>query len=365
MTTEATETKVYRVEDAWEFLELAYREMWTDGLPLAPPTRDRVQAMIDYVKRDPNELLGVVPPMWGRATVEKVAIQAVMAGCKPEYFPVVLAALECILTEDDKRHFNIKGIQDTTNAATPLVIVSGPIVEQLGFHYRENAWGGFSRANGAIGRTIRLILWNLGGARPGETDMTQQGHPGKYAFCVAENPNADENPWTPLNVEWGYPRDQSTVTTIATGAPRGVFLSGARMDNLDSALKVLAAALAASNHSSGQVLVGLSAYTVGFFHSKGYTKEAVRKYLWENAGHKLSYLAELGLFNPETGSTSIRDYLPWIDQSNLDSRVPVVEAEENINIIVTGGTRNPWCVICDGWGHFGGYAVTRPIKLPN
>ena len=369
MTTGATATKVHEVEDAWEFLEMAYKEGWTDGLPVAPPTPDRVRAMIDYVKKDPNELLGVIPPMGGKATVEKVAIQAVMAGCKPEYFPVVLAALECILTEDDKWHFNIKGVQDTTNPVTPLVIVSGPIVEQLGFHYRENAFGGHSRANASIGRAIRLILWNLGGARPGETDMTHLGHPGKYSYCVAENPNADDNPWTRFNVEWGYAPDQSTVTVFGCEAPRSILTPQVLYADADGTLKLLAISMATpgSNnaHMVGQVLVTINPLTAHFLQSKGYTKEAVRRYFWEHARNKLRDLEELGLFNPTTGSVKFRDYLPWMDQSDLETMVPIVEREENIHIIVTGADRLPWNSICHGWGNFGAYAVTKPVKLPS
>src|SRR5436190_3899994 len=244
-------SKRFEVEDAWKWLELAYENGWTDGPPVAPPTADRVEVMIAAGGRDPREVLGLIPPMEGKATVEKIAIQAVMAGCKPEYFPVVLTAVECMLTENATgQAFNLRGVQDTTHSVAPLVIVSGPIVKQLGFHYRENAFGGGSRANATIGRAIRLVLWNIGGARPGETDMTHVGHPGHYAFCVAENPDDVDNPWTRLNEDWGYARTESTVTVFGAEAPRNLlvrpaFLSPTAGGTPINALRMIAKSMAA------------------------------------------------------------------------------------------------------------------------
>lgn len=374
MTTRSTttKTKVYEVDDAWEWLELAYENGWTDGLPVAPPTEERVRAMVEHVKKKPDELLGVVPPLMGKATVEKVAIQAVMAGCKSEYFPVVLAALECILCEDDKQHFNIKGVQDTTNPVSPLVIVSGPAVKELGFHYKENAFGGVSRANASVGRAVRLILWNLGGARPGETDMTHLGHPGKYSFCIAENPDPAENPWTKLNVEWGYPATQSTVTVFGCEAPRNILtLSSVGYEGKESpetTLRLIARAMATPSNNVeflGQILVTFGPRVVEHLHKAKYTKETVRKFLFDNARNRLGDLIKDGFYIPEKGNSTWTDYAPWVDQTNPETRVPIVEQEGNIHIVVTGATRLPWNSICHGWGNFGAYAVTRPIRSPS
>lgn len=372
MAAGQTATRVLEYDDAWDWMEQAYKNGWTDGLPVAPPTEERVGAMVAYVKRKPDELLGLIPPMQGKATVEKVAIQAVMAGCAPEHFPVVLAALECMLCEDDKEHFNLKGVQDTTNPVTPLVVVSGPAVKQLGFHYKENAFGGASRANAAVGRAVRLILWNLGGARPGQTDMTHLGHPGKYSFCVAENPDAEENPWTKLNVEWGYPADQSTVTVFGCEAPRNVLTLTAvgREGNPgpERALRFIARAMATpgSNnyHFMGQVLVTFGPRTVAHLHQAKYTKETVRRFLFDQARNRLGDLIRDGLYNPVVGNDTWRDYAPWVDQTSSDTMVPIVEREQNIHIVVTGAASLPWNSVCHGWGNFGAYAVTRPITFP-
>jgi hypothetical protein len=294
-----------------------------------------------------------------------------MAGCKPDYFPVVLAALECMLVEKDGQTFNLRGVQDTTHSASPLVIVSGPVVRRLGFHYRENAFGGGSRASATVGRAIRLILWNLGGARPGETDMTHVGHPGKYSFCVAENPD-DDNPWTRLNEEWGYPRDQSTVTVFACEAPRNIlvrpgFLSPRAGGTPENALRMIAHAMAATGsnnaHLMGQCLVTFGPRTAEFVHKAGYSKETVRQFLFEHARHRLGDLEANGFWAPEGDARNgfWAKYARWVDQTNPDTMVPVVESAASIHIIVTGGGVLPVNAICNGWGCLGGYAVTRPI----
>jgi hypothetical protein len=366
-------SKQIEVEDAWKWLELAYENQWTDGPPVAPPTRDRVEAMINAGGRDPREVLGVIPPMEGKATVEKIAIQAVMAGCKPEYFPVVLTAVECMLTETSGQTFNLHGVQDTTHSVAPLVIVSGPIVKQLGFHYKENAFGGGSRANATIGRAIRLVLWNIGGARPGETDMTHVGHPGHYAFCVAENPDDVDNPWTRLNEDWGHARTESTVTVFGSEAPRNLlvrpaFLNPTAGGTPINALRMIAKSMAAvgSNnfHMMGQCLVTFGPRTAEFVHRAGYTKEAVRQYLFEHARHRLGDLIKQGFYAREgdTRNGFWTKYAPWVDQSQDDTMVPVVESAKSIHIIVTGGGVLPVNSICHGWGSLGGYAVTRSIS---
>jgi len=130
-------SKKIEVEDAWKWLELAYENQWTDGPPVAPPTTERVEAMVKAGGRDPHEVLGVIPPMEGKATVEKIAIQAVMAGCKPEYFPVVLTAVECMLTETSGQTFNLHGVQDTTHSVAPLVIViQAALVMPIAMHHQ-------------------------------------------------------------------------------------------------------------------------------------------------------------------------------------------------------------------------------------
>lgn len=365
-------SKVYTVKDAWEFYELACRSGWTDGAPVLPPTEERVTAMLDYLKRDPQETLGIMPPKEGRVTIEKVAINAAMAGCLPEYLPVVIAAVECVLEQRDQQHFNLKGVLDTTNPVTPLIVVSGPAVDALGFHYYENAFGGGngSRANTTVGRALKLAIWNGSGARPGITDMTSLGHPGKFSFCIAENPNPAENPWTKLNVEWGCPPEQSIVMVFGCEAPRNILTyegGSVTRDNL-GVLRLMADSMATpgsnNGHLLGQILVAFGPKTARSLSEDGWTKEAVRRFLWEEARNKLEYLIRRGFHDPEVGNGSWRTHIPWFDQTNPENKAPIVEREENILITVTGGNRLKWNAICHGWGYFGGYAVAKPIRLP-
>ena len=162
---------------------------WTDGLPVIPPTAKLVNAALDFLGWDPQEVIGEVPPMNHIATVDKVVVNSVMAGCLPEYIPVVIASIEAMLHNE----FNLNGIQATTNCIRPLAIVSGPVLEQLGLNAGDNVFGGGSRAKAAVGRAIRLVLWNIGGGYAGEIDRATFGHPGKYTFCIAEN--SQDSPW--------------------------------------------------------------------------------------------------------------------------------------------------------------------------
>src|SRR5262245_55027329 len=207
-----------------EWMERAFDERWTDGLPVVPPVAEKVEAMLAAVDRNPTEMLGAVPPRGGMATVETVAIQAVMGGCKPEYFPIVLAALEAML----EPAFNLNGIQSTTNSVIPLCIISGPVVERLNINCGSNVFGGGHRTNGTIGRAIRLVLWNLGGGYPETGDKDPEGSPAKWSYCIAER--QEENPWSSLHEERGYPWDQSCVTMFGCRTPISLAVQATRTE---------------------------------------------------------------------------------------------------------------------------------------
>ena len=164
-------------------IELAYEAGWTDGLPVVPPTKEKVNRFVDKIDCPPDELIGEIPPKGGRATIEKIATNAVMAGCLPEHLPVVIAAIEALLMP----RFNLASVQCSTHIATPLVIVNGPIAKELCMNWGINCFGQGNRANATIGRAVKLVLTNLGGALPGDEDRATFGHPGKYTYCIAEN----------------------------------------------------------------------------------------------------------------------------------------------------------------------------------
>ena len=196
-------------------------EVWfdkgvTDGLPVVPPTRERFERMLAGTGRSRDELLGELPPNYGRLSVEKAAINAVMAGCRPEYLPVVLAAAECACDPA----FNLHGVATSTHFSAPLIIVNGPIRERIGLNSGFGVFGPGYRANATIGRALRLLMINVGGARSGEISMSTFGHPGRYTFCIGENEEA--SPWPPFHASRGLPASASAVTLFAGDAPHGI-----------------------------------------------------------------------------------------------------------------------------------------------
>ncbi len=190
---------------------------WSDGLPLVPPTENRVERMLSGTKRGPDEVVCVMPPDLTECTVEKVAINAVMAGCLPEYLPVVLTAVEAAASDS----FNIHGLAATTYFSGPIVIVNGPVRNQIGMNSGVNALGPGNRANATIGRALNLVVRNVGGSVPGGVDRASLGNPGKLSFCFAED--EEGSPWEPLSVERGFDHDQSTVTLFAGHGPTEIW----------------------------------------------------------------------------------------------------------------------------------------------
>jgi hypothetical protein len=201
------------LEDEFEAI---FARGWTDGLPVVPPTEERVLRMLDGTARDPQEVIGLVPPALASATVEKIAINAVMAGCKPEYLPVVLAAVEAVL--DDS--FAMHGVLATTMFVGPVVIVNGPVRRQIGMNAKGNALGQGNRANSSIGRALQLVIRNIGEGRPQEVDRATLGNPGKLGYCFAEDEEGSS--WEPLSVERGLKPGSSAVTVFAGFGLQGV-----------------------------------------------------------------------------------------------------------------------------------------------
>src|SRR5688500_11847659 len=190
MSTSGAEPYLDLPDDPAAIFEAFTSRSWADGLPIIPPTEDRVRAMLGV--RDGGKTLGVMPPLWRQVTLEKLAVNAVMAGCEPRAFPIIVGAVEAMLD----RSFNLYGVQATTHPVAPLLVVNGPYGREVGLHGGSGCFGPGFRANATIGRAIRLILLNVGGAWPGRYDMATQGSPAKYAYCIAENEAA--SPWGPM-----------------------------------------------------------------------------------------------------------------------------------------------------------------------
>src|SRR6476661_7162445 len=204
------------IADAEDEMEALFDRGWTDGLPVVPPTEERVLRMLEGTSRAPQEIVANVPPDLVDVTVEKVAINAVMAGCRPEYLPVVLAAVEATCNNE----FNIHGVLATTMPVGPVLIVNGPIRRAIGMNSGVNVLGQGNRANSTIGRALQLVIRNVGGGRPGGVDRATQGNPGKVSFCFPED--EEGSPWEPLHVERGFAPEASTVTLFPGEGPRGI-----------------------------------------------------------------------------------------------------------------------------------------------
>ncbi|MEQ8194861.1 MAG: hypothetical protein RIB59_10265 [Rhodospirillales bacterium] len=312
-----------------------YEKGWTDGLPIVPPTQERVDAMLAGMAwRDPHEVLALVPPAHGKATLQRVAINAVMAGCKPEYLPVVVAALDCTM---DKR-YGLHHRQTTTHGSSPLIIVNGPVVKRLKINYGVSCFGSGWRANGTIGRALRLCHVNLGGAQPGVVDFCQHAHPGKYTFCTGEN--EDANPWEPLHVERGFKADQSVVTVVHTEAPHSM-TENMRTDP-DSIMEVFAdsmATLGCNNlYSQGEPVLALGVEHAEYFYKGGWSKHDIKQAVYERARQPWRLVEGRGKshgpFFPEE-----------VDQSDPESMVPIINRPDDLVVIVAGGAggKSMWC----------------------
>jgi hypothetical protein len=232
----ATKLRARRVElaDLEDEMEALFSRGWTDGLPVVPPTERRVLAMLEGTTREPHEIVAVVPPDLVPCSVEKIAINAVMAGCQPEYLPVVIAAVEAACGEA----FNVHGLLATTMPTSPVVIVNGPIRRRIGMNPGLNVFGQGNRANLTIGRALQLVVRNVGGGRPGEVDRATFGNPGKITFCFPED--EEGSPWEPLSVSLGMPPGTDAVTLFPGEGPRSI------VDQLSRDPESLARSLAAN-----------------------------------------------------------------------------------------------------------------------
>jgi hypothetical protein len=347
------------VGDFWEWFELALARGWTDGLVVAPPTVERVEAIVDHLRRDPKELVGVIGPKDGLATIEQIAINCAMAGCAPEHVPVVIAAVEAMLEPE----FNLHGVQSTTNAVAPLVIVSGPIVKTLGFNAKEGAFGGGSRANACVGRAVRLILWNIGGGIPGETDMASQGQPAKYCFCAAET--AEQSPWEPLHVERGLAADQSAVTVFACQSPAPIRALGTAGRILNLIASTIPTTGVNMFHTAGQFLLSFGAKPAQELARGGYSKADVKRWVWEHARYEVGWIRRSGVI---VEGEPHMDYWGHGEESKPalaaladDVTLPMVRSVDMIHVAGIGGDSQWWMGFSPGWGNYGGYAVTKPI----
>jgi hypothetical protein len=346
-----------RVEaaDLESAIELCYERRWTDGLPVVPPTEGSVQKIINYLGEDPKRVVGIVPPRRGVATIEKIAINCVMAGCPPEHTPIVIAALEAML----EPAFNLEGVQATTNPCAPFVMVSGPAGRS--FNTQDCALGHGSRVNGSVGRAVRLILWNIGGGYPGEPCRTTLGHPGYWSYCTAEN--EETCPWPPLHVSRGFAPEESVVTVSGVDGPHSVN-TGALHNSSDQVLKIIAdgvALLGNPNFLGGPMVLVLGAMAAKRLATDGYSREAVAQAIAERSTRSAGEL-RLNRFVDHM-VPAVRARLDALDDKEQFAYFP---DPRDIVVLVTGswGAVGGYAAVCPGWGHFGGHTQSYTIKYP-
>jgi hypothetical protein len=277
--------EVFRIESAEQFAEFAYARGWTDGLPVFPPSRKAVDAMLDYLGRDPGEELGTIFPGDGVATIENVAANCVMAGCLPEYVPVVLAAVEAIVDPE----FPINTTQSTGSAGI-FALVSGPLVGALKFHTREWIFGpNGGRANATIGRAIRLMLWNIGRAHPGKLIKGTMGHPAAWSYCIGEEPEI--SPWEPMHTDAGIAPADSAVTVLKAGEQSQIAVP-VNVVGLNECITLLARGIGRVGVSSSggkrAYIYVINPSLAQAFAQAGYTRLKLREAIAERA-RKYSY----------------------------------------------------------------------------
>ena len=329
-------------DDPIAILDAFTERNWADGLPIIAPTAERVSAMLDG--RDGAKSLGIMPPLWRQVTLEKLAVNAVMAGCEPRAFPIILAAVEAMLD----RAFNLYGVQATTHPVAPLLVVNGAYGRQIGLHGGSGCFGPGFRANATIGRAIRLILLNVGGAWPGRYDMATQGSPAKFSYCIAENEAA--SPWGPL-------AEGDTVTVYGGEPPHNVndhvstTASGILTTVCDTAVSL------GSNvgwyFSQSQLLVVLGPEHARTIADDGFTRADVQRFVYEHARLPLGRLKLAGMWG-------MHDWPAWMNAvADPDALMPQVPSPDDVFVAVAGGSGKHSAVVPNCTFS---RAVSRPIK---
>jgi hypothetical protein len=349
MASEALRSEALTFDSADAAVEAFHERGWTDGLPIIVPTEERIQAMIEASGLPGSKPVGVIPPRWAEATVEHIAVNAVMAGCLPEYMPVLVAAVEAACDPE----FVLYSVQATTHPCAVLMVVSGPIVQELGMNSSHGVFAPGNRANASMGRAMRLILINVGGAIPGRGDQSTQGSPAKYSYCIAENEEA--SPWPAFRMSLGFGLKESTVTVFSGESPHNV--NEHICDSAYTTLRVVASVMTtlAHNHvtgvGKGDCLVVLGPEHAHTIAEGGFSRADAQRYLWETARNPVGKIHDVRTAN----------WPAWVNPEDPEAMVPITEKPEDIRIMVAGGPGKHSCFIPT----FGFQrSVTRAISLP-
>jgi hypothetical protein len=339
-TASPLRSSVVQLDDDVEVVSrYLYERGHTDGLPVVPPTRDRVARMLAGTTRGPAESLGAVPPINGEATIEKLAINAVMAGCLPEYLPILITAFELMLQPG----FQLAGMQPTTNPLTPMLIVNGPIRTRIDLNCSTGVMGPGWQANATLGRAVRLALINLGGATPGEVDKCTQGFVAKYGLCIGEN--EEDSPWEPFHVTQGFAPSDSVVTVVGVNAAINIHDSS---DDWRDVIKTFCGSLPSLGTPNvvdphATPVLALNPLHARILHDGGFTRVKLQRHLVDST--RL----------PADALSNRRAHLRKAEGEELylvDGRIPIVNDPNNLLVVVSGGMQGGHSCFLPA-GHYG------------
>ncbi len=324
--------------DEFEFF---FEKEWSDGLPVIPPTEARLGAMLAATSRDPDEVIGTVPPLLSEATVRAIALHAVMAGCKPSYLPLLIAVMETVLEE----RFNLTLLQATTSAGAPFILVNGPHAREIGLSGGMGCFGPGRRANATIGRALRLMMMNLGGGIPGVTALSGFGGPWRYTNCIAEN--EAESPWPSYACSKSFSPKENVVTALPLEGPVLVWDDVSEApERLVVAIADMMSALGGGNiFRQADMAVVLSPQHAEVFARAGLSRADAHTMLISRAGRRLGDIKRGGIWRGATGAAR------WpfkVDLANDDAFVPAIGDPGDLHLIVAGGAGSPSSLVMHG-----------------
>jgi hypothetical protein len=338
------QSKAYEVEDAFAANELYQDNGWTDGLPIVPPTEKLVRGFLDAAALAGDEVVAVEPVRRRRITAEKVAIAAVMAGCRPEYMPVVLAVMRAMCAPE----FGLHGTSASTGGSAQFIVVNGPVRRAIGMNSTHNALGNASRANATIGRTARLVIINVLGGVPGRLDRSTLGHPGKFTYCVAED--EEDNAWLPLSVERGVPSGRSAVTVLAAGAPHQLMNEWTRepRELLETYAATMRANLLTYSIWAGNYVIVVGRQHRDVLHAAGWSKRDVREFIHERAHVKREDWRSVGK--------------GVVVGSKGDNVHTALRSPDDLLVVGAGGPAGGFGAVIPPWYAEKSLAVTVPVE---
>jgi hypothetical protein len=341
MVDETASAEPVTLDDLVGAFEECFDKGWTDGLPVVPPVPGLIERFLAQTSRDPDEVIWYMDQVRRGCTVEFAAVNAVMAGCRAEYFPVVLAALEAVVDEG----WPAAGGWQSTSGGGPLLIVNGPVRHELGFNCAGNVFGPGFRANATVGRAIRLIIMNAYGIRPQQLDQSTQGTPGKYTLCIGEN--EEDSPWEPLHVELGYPAQADVVCALHTRSLE--YVDSRNTDDPEYVLNDIADTISRTGSMGSlsarrfkRVGVVFGPEHAQLLARNGFTKQAVKEYLAEHTGRPAWMLRQAGrgaatmVDDVKTAGSVLHGARADDGSVGDDEPIRMLRAPEDILVVVAG-----------------------------